>query len=96
MRLSASITLYGGGPGSGNFNRPKRDPTAIIMNNRMKRARIFAKHLIHFRFGSSMVRRMKKDHWAAVAKTLQIEPPSDETRKMIIGLLDKRWKVKAK
>lgn len=98
MRLSASTVLYGGGPGSGDFGHPGtgRKPDAIIFNNRMKRARVFAKHLIRFNFGSAMARKMKDDHWNTVAKTLNIKPPSDETKKMIFGMLDRRWKVKAK
>ena len=107
VRLAAAIAIHGGGPGSGDFGHggTGRNPAAIIFNNRMKKAGKIAKILIRHNFGSSMVRRFQEEHWQQVGKAAGIKIPHDpktgsligpETRKMVIGMLDKRWKVKAK
>ena len=99
--------IKAGGPGSGNFGHggTGRNPDAIIFNNRVNKARKLAKLLIKHNFGSSMVRRFQEEHWQALGKAAGIKIPHDkktgsligpETRKMTIGMLDKRWKVKAK
>jgi hypothetical protein len=91
--------IKAGGPGSGNFGHggTGRNPAAIIFNNRVKKAGKIARLLIKHNFGSSMARRMRDEHWQKVADVLKLdEPPSPTTRAMVIGMLDKRWKVKAK
>ncbi len=108
MRLAVAVAIHGGGPGSGNTtNHPGtgRNPAAIIFNNRVKKAGKIAKLLIKHNFGSSMVRRFQEEHWQTLGKAAGIKVPHDkktgsligpETRAMVIGMLDKRWKVKAK
>jgi hypothetical protein len=71
------------------------DPAVIIFTNRMKKARKLANLLIRFRVGYHAAARMTDEKWNELAQAGGWEEVGPFTRRIVLGMLAVRWKVRS-